>query len=108
MVTHFYENIISSNFFNLIRAFNKKRFLLDVYNFCYFCVFRIINMYKRTNIEIDLDLVKEVMKKYRFKSMKDAINFSLENTVESIKRARLLKMKGKVSWEGNLDEMRNS
>ena len=65
-------------------------------------------MYKRTNIEIDLDLVKEVMEKYQFKSMKDAINFSLENTVESIKRARLLKMKGKVSWEGNLDEMRNS
>jgi Arc/MetJ family transcription regulator len=65
-------------------------------------------MYKRTNIEIDLDLVKEVMEKYRIKSMKDAINFSLENTVESIKRARLLKMKGKVTWEGNLDEMRKS
>lgn len=40
--------------------------------------------------------------------MKEAINFSLENTVESIKRARLLKMKGKVAWEGKLDEMRNS
>ncbi len=65
-------------------------------------------MYKRTNIEIDLDLVKEVMEKYRLKSMKEAINFSLENTVESIKRARLLQMKGKVTWEGNLDEMRNS
>jgi Arc/MetJ family transcription regulator len=65
-------------------------------------------MYKRTNIEIDLDLVKEVMEKYQLKSMKDAINFSLENTVESIKRARLLQMKGKVTWEGNLDEMRNS
>jgi hypothetical protein len=40
--------------------------------------------------------------------MKEAINISLKNTVESIKLARLLKMKGKVTWEGNLDEMRNS
>ena len=64
-------------------------------------------MYKRTNIEIDLNLVKEVMEKYQLKSMKEAINFSLENTVESIKRARLLQMKGKVAWDGNLDEMRN-
>jgi Arc/MetJ family transcription regulator len=64
-------------------------------------------MYKRTNIETELDLVKEVMEKYQLRSMKEAINFSPENTVESIKRARLLKMKGKVAWEGNLDEMRN-
>ena len=65
-------------------------------------------MYKRTNVEINMNLVQEVMETYRLKSMKEAINFSLENTVESIKRARLLKMKGKVAWEGNLDEMRNS
>ena len=65
-------------------------------------------MHKRTNIEIDLDLVQEVMKKYRLKSMKDAINFSLKKTVQATKRARLLEMKGKVVWEGNLDEMRNT
>jgi Arc/MetJ family transcription regulator len=65
-------------------------------------------MYKRTNVEIDINLVQEVMEKYKLKSMKEAINFSLENTVESIKRARLLQMKGKVTWEDNLDEMRNS
>jgi Arc/MetJ family transcription regulator len=35
-------------------------------------------MYKRTNIEIDMNLVQEVMEKYRLKSMKEAINFSLE------------------------------
>jgi Arc/MetJ family transcription regulator len=65
-------------------------------------------MYKRTNVEIDMNLVQEVMEKYRLKSMKEAINFSLEKTIESKKRARLLEMKGKVNWEGNLDEMRNS
>jgi Arc/MetJ family transcription regulator len=65
-------------------------------------------MYKRTNVEIDINLVQEVMEKYKLKSMKEAINFSLEKTIESKKRARLLEMKGKVNWEGNLDEMRNS
>ena len=65
-------------------------------------------MYKRTNVEIDINLVQEVMEKYKLKSMKEAINFSLERTIESKKRARLLEMKGKVNWEGNLDEMRNS
>ena len=65
-------------------------------------------MYKRTNVEIDMNLVQEVMEKYQLKSMKEAINFSLEKSIESKKRARLLEMKGKVNWEGNLDEMRNS
>ncbi|MCA1759641.1 MAG: type II toxin-antitoxin system VapB family antitoxin, partial [Bacteroidales bacterium] len=63
-------------------------------------------MYKRTNVEIDMNLVQEVMEKYQLKSMKEAINFSLEKTIESKKRAKLLEMKGKVNWEGNLDEMR--
>ncbi len=65
-------------------------------------------MYKRTNIEIDLDLAREVMKTYRLKTMKEAINFSLQKTVEAQKRKNLLQMKGKVKWEGNLDEMRKT
>jgi len=65
-------------------------------------------MYKRTNIEIDLNLVKEVMQKYQLKSIKEAVNFSLAKTVESQKRANLLNLKGKVKWEGNLDEMRQA
>ncbi|QGY44931.1 type II toxin-antitoxin system VapB family antitoxin [Maribellus comscasis] len=65
-------------------------------------------MYKRTNIEIDLDLVREVMDAYNLKSIKEAVNFSLGKTVESKKRARLLSLKGKVKWEGSLDEMRQT
>ena len=69
-------------------------------------VYKNMNMYKRTNIEIDLELVREVMETYNLKSIKEAVNFSLEKTVESKKRAKLLGLKGKVKWEGNLDEMR--
>ena len=63
-------------------------------------------MYKRTNVEIDLDLVQEIMKTYNLKSIKEAVNFSLEKTIDQQKRKKLLAMQGKVQWEGNLDEMR--
>lgn len=65
-------------------------------------------MYKRTNIEIDLDLVQEIMKTYKLKSIKEAVNFSLEKTIDQQKRKKLLAMQGKIHWEGNLDEMRGS
>ncbi len=63
-------------------------------------------MYKRTNVEIDLDLVQEIMKTYNLKSIKEAVNFSLEKTIDQQKRKKLLAMEGKIQWEGNLDEMR--
>ena len=63
-------------------------------------------MYKRTNVEIDLDLVQEIMKTYKLKSIKEAVNFSLEKTIDHQKRKKLLAMQGKIQWEGNLDEMR--
>ena len=63
-------------------------------------------MYKRTNVEIDLNLVQEIMKTYNLKSIKEAVNFSLEKTIDQQKRKKLLAMEGKIQWEGNLDEMR--
>jgi Arc/MetJ family transcription regulator len=63
-------------------------------------------MCKRTNVEINLDLVKEVMETYRLKSVKEAVNFLLQKAIDQQKRKKLLAMEGKVHWEGNLDEMR--
>ncbi len=62
--------------------------------------------YKRTNVEIDLDLVQEVMATYKMKSIKEAVNFSLQKIIEHQKRKKLLAMQGKIEWEDNLDEMR--
>jgi len=62
--------------------------------------------YKRTNVEIDLDLVQEVMATYKRKSIKEAVNFSLQKIIEHQKRKKLLAMQGKIEWEDNLDEMR--
>lgn len=63
-------------------------------------------MYKRTNIELDIDLVNEIMATYKMKSIKEAVNFSLQKTIEQQKRKKLLAMEGKIEWEGNLNEMR--
>ena len=64
-------------------------------------------MYKRTNIELDIDLVNEVMATYNLKSIKEAVNFSLQKSIERQKRMKLLAMQGKIEWEGNLDEIRS-
>jgi Arc/MetJ family transcription regulator len=64
-------------------------------------------MYKRTNVEIDIDLVKDVIETYRLKSIKETVVFCLEKSIEVKKKRRdRLKLRGKVQWEGNLSEMR--
>lgn len=65
-------------------------------------------MYKRTNIEIDPDLVKEAMELTDLPTIKSVVQYSLEELIKQKKRKRLLSLKGKVKWEGNLDEMRQA
>jgi Arc/MetJ family transcription regulator len=63
-------------------------------------------MHKRTNIEIDTELMAKAMKMTHKKTIKDVVNYSLQQVIEIEKRKNLLKLKGKVKWEGDLDEMR--
>ena len=62
-----------------------------MYDFDFFCVLQKMEIrYKRTNVEIDLDLVQEVMATYKRKSIKEAVNFSLQKIIEHQKRKKLL------------------
>jgi Arc/MetJ family transcription regulator len=65
-------------------------------------------MYKRTNIELDVDLVKKAMEVSHIDTIKEVVNYSLKELIKLNKRKDLLKLKGMVSWEGNLDEMRSN
>ena len=67
----------------------------------------LIVMHKRTNIELDIDLVKEAMKLTRLKTMKDVVHHSLEEIIKLNKRKKMLKFKGKINWEGDLNQMRS-
>ena len=62
----------------------------------------------RTNIVLDDDLVKEGLKLTKLKTKKDLVNLALEELVARRRRKKILKLEGKVKWEGNLDEMRGS
>jgi Arc/MetJ family transcription regulator len=53
--------------------------------------------YVRTNIEIDDKLMKRVMREYGFETKRSAVEAGLQT---------LLKLRGKVKWDGNLEESR--
>ena len=67
----------------------------------------LIVMYKRTNIELDIDLIKEDMKLTQLKTIKDVVHYSLEEIIKLNKRKKILKFKGKINWEGDLNQMRS-
>lgn len=60
----------------------------------------------RTNIELDEELVSEAMKLTQMKTKKELVNYALKELVRKVKRKNLLRLEGKVKWEGNLYEMR--
>lgn len=62
----------------------------------------------RTNIVLNDKLVKEGMRLTKAKTKKELINLALEELVVRRKRKRILKLEGKIKWEGSLDEMRRS
>lgn len=65
-------------------------------------------MYKRTNIELDVDLVKEAMEITKIDTIREVVHQSLRELIRLNKRRGILKLKGNVKWEGNLTEMRTN
>ena len=64
-------------------------------------------MHKRTNIELDVNLVNKAMQITHLTTIKDVVHYSLNEVIRLNKRKELLKLKGKVEWEGDLNEMRS-
>lgn len=60
----------------------------------------------RTNIDIDDNLLEEAIKLTGLKSKKEMVNRALEEIIKAEKIKKLRSLRGKVNWEGNLDEMR--
>lgn len=60
----------------------------------------------RTNIDIDDKLLKEALKYSKLSTKKEVVNYVLDEYIKLQKRKLLLTLRGKVKWEGNLDEMR--
>ena len=60
----------------------------------------------RTNIVIDDDLMTEVLRLTGAKSKREAVELGLKTLIRLKKQSRLRKFRGKLLWEGDLDEMR--
>lgn len=60
----------------------------------------------KTHIELDDALLGQVCELGGFSTKKAAVNAALAEYANLLKRRELLGMRGKIRWEGNLEEMR--
>jgi Arc/MetJ family transcription regulator len=62
----------------------------------------------RTNIDIDDHLLESVMRRYRVKTKREAVDLALRRlAVQPMTREEALAMRG-AGWEGDLHELRGS
>jgi Arc/MetJ family transcription regulator len=62
----------------------------------------------RTNIEIDDKLMNDTLKATGLKTKKDAVELALKTLLALHDQAEIRQFRGKLSWEGNLDDMRSA
>ena len=60
----------------------------------------------RTNIVIDDDLMAQAQKATGLSTKKDVVEQGLKLLVRRKKQQSIRDLKGKIKWEGNLDELR--
>lgn len=62
----------------------------------------------RTNIVIDDDLMAQAIKATGLETKKDVVEQGLKLLVKRSKQQSIRSLRGKIKWEGNLDEMRDN
>jgi len=60
----------------------------------------------RTNIVIDDKLMADALKAAGCSTKKEAVEQGLRLLIRRSQQQDIRKLRGKISWEGNLDEMR--
>jgi len=62
----------------------------------------------RTNIDIDDDVIRKVQRLTGATTKREAVDLALRELVARYERAGILKLRGKVSWEGDLERSRKA
>jgi Arc/MetJ family transcription regulator len=62
----------------------------------------------RTNIVLDEKLIEKGKKYTGINTKKKLVDFALRELIKRKERKRILGLKGKLCWEGDLGEMRRS
>ncbi len=60
----------------------------------------------RTNIVIDDDLMNDAIRLSGAKSKRETVELALKSLIENKKQENIKKFRGKLKWEGDLDEMK--
>ncbi len=64
---------------------------------------------RRTNIVIDEDLVRRVMKLLGVKTMRQAVQVALQQAADRAKTYEAIRaLRGKLHWEGDINELRRN
>ncbi len=62
----------------------------------------------RTNIDIDEAILKEVQRLTGARTKREAVDVALRELVSQHRRLGLLKLRGRVRWEGDLETSRSA
>jgi Arc/MetJ family transcription regulator len=62
----------------------------------------------RTNIEIDDELMEEAMRRAKTKTKRETVEEALRLLIRLNRQTGIRKLRGKIKWEENLDELRAS
>lgn len=62
----------------------------------------------RSHLEPDDQLIAQVLQLGHFPTKKAAIHAALVEYVKMLKRQQLLTLRGKVIWQGDLDQLRST
>ena len=60
----------------------------------------------RTNIRIDDTLMNDALKLTGLGTKREAVELGLKTLIELKKQEKIRRFRGKLSWKGDLDEMR--
>ena len=60
----------------------------------------------RTTILLDSKLIEAGLKATGLRTRRELVDFALRELLRHKQQEKLLALKGKVAWEGNLEEMR--
>jgi Arc/MetJ family transcription regulator len=62
----------------------------------------------RTNIVLNTELVQTALRMTGLKTRRELVDYALRELVRHQQQMKLLELKGKIDWEGDLDTMRIS
>ena len=62
----------------------------------------------RTNIVIDDDLMNDAIRLTGVKTKREAVEIALKSLIKTKKQESIRDFRGKLKWEGDLDDMRTN